>query len=83
MEVIRYLLEEGAQVNERTNEDEGGNPLYLAEQKNRKKAIALLKEYGGVSLAPIPQKPSASTTIDKKDDEHNNGEASSQDEIQI
>jgi ankyrin repeat protein len=52
--VLEYLLKEGARINERTNDGEGGNPLWWAEknaEKNRE-AIKLLKKYGGVSLQP-------------------------------
>jgi hypothetical protein len=53
-EVIKYLLKEGAQVNERTNS--GGTPLYWAERNPAQnlKTIALLKQHGGVSLPPKP-----------------------------
>lgn len=56
VDVIKYLLQEGAQVNERANHEEGGSPLWWAERKGKQnaKAVALLKEYGAVSLAPIP-----------------------------
>ena len=50
--VIQYLLDEGAQVNERTHFGIGSTPLWWAEQKKRTEAIALLKKYGGVALAP-------------------------------
>jgi hypothetical protein len=52
--VLEYLLKEGARINERTNDGDGGNPLWWAEKnavKNRE-AIKLLKKYGGVSLQP-------------------------------
>jgi len=50
--VIQYLLDEGAQINERTHFGIGASPLWWAEQKKRTEAIALLKRYGGVALAP-------------------------------
>lgn len=53
-DVIEYLLKEGAKVNERTNNGEGGTPLWWAEKKpeKNKEAIQLLKNYGGLSLQP-------------------------------
>ena len=53
-DVLEYLIKEGVQVNERTNNGEGGNPLWWAEkeEERNKEAIALLKKYGAVSLQP-------------------------------
>lgn len=52
--VLEYLLKEGAKVNERTHNGEGGTPLWLAEKhaEKSKEAIELLKRYGGLSLEP-------------------------------
>lgn len=57
-DIIEYLLEQGAKVNERTNNNKGGNPLYWASKdlKKNAKAIALLKKHGGVNMAPIDTK---------------------------
>lgn len=57
-DVLEYLLEEGADVNERTNKIKGGNPLFWASKNRVKnaKAIAILKKYGAVSMAPIDKK---------------------------
>lgn len=54
MDVLEYLLKEGAKVNERTNNGDGGTPLWWAEKKpeKNKEAIELLKKYGGLSLQP-------------------------------
>ena len=54
VDVLEYLLKEGAKVNERTNNGEGGTPLWWAEKKpeKNKEAIELLKKYGGLSLQP-------------------------------
>ncbi|KAG7351499.1 pfs, nacht and ankyrin domain containing protein [Nitzschia inconspicua] len=53
-DVIEYLLEEGAQVNARTNNGSGGTALYWAEKEPKKnsKAIAVLKKYGAVNIPP-------------------------------
>jgi hypothetical protein len=53
-DVLEYLLEEGAQVNARTNNGDGGTALYWAEKDANKnaKAIAVLKKYGGVNIPP-------------------------------
>ena len=53
-EVIEYLLQQGADVNEQTNQGEGGSPLWWAEKKPKEnaKAIAVLKKYNGVALPP-------------------------------
>lgn len=52
--VLKYLLKEGARVNERTNDGEGGNPLWWAEKnaEGNQEAIKLLKKHGAVSLKP-------------------------------
>lgn len=54
-DVIEYLIEEGAEINERTNNGKGGNPLFWAEKDKIKnaKAIEVLKKYGAVNLHPI------------------------------
>jgi len=53
-EILEYLLEEGAKVNERTNSNKGGSPLYWAKKnpKSNAKAIAVLEKHGGVVIAP-------------------------------
>jgi hypothetical protein len=53
--VLEYLIEEGAEINERTNNGKGGNPLFWAEKDKVKNAnaIAVLKKYGAVNLPPI------------------------------
>jgi len=54
-DVVEYLLMEGAKVNERTNNNRGGNALYFAKKypKDNAKVIKLLEEYGGVVVAPF------------------------------
>ena len=44
----------GAQINERTNQGNGGTALWWAEKKPKanKAAIELLKKHGAVSVAP-------------------------------
>lgn len=54
-ETIVYLLEEHAiNVNERTNDGEGGSPLWWAEQvlPEGHEAIAVLRRHGAVALPP-------------------------------
>jgi hypothetical protein len=72
VDVIEYLLKEGARINERTNDGEGGNPLWWAE-KNAKKnraAIKLLKKYGGVSLQPkILDEKEKKSDVEKKEED--------------
>ncbi|KAL3904051.1 MAG: hypothetical protein SGILL_010216, partial [Bacillariaceae sp.] len=53
-DVLEYLLDEGAQVNARTNNNKGGTALYWAEKKpvENTKAIAVLKKYGAVNIPP-------------------------------
>lgn len=59
-ETVEYLLEQGAQVNERTNNGQGGNPLWWAEKDKigNAETIRILKENGAVALAPRDSKPS-------------------------
>ena len=53
-DVLEYLLEEGAKVNERTNNNNGGNALFWAKKNAKKnaKAIAVLEKYGAVVIEP-------------------------------
>jgi ankyrin repeat protein len=55
--VIQYLLDEGAQINERTNDGRGASPLWWAERNQRHDSVELLKKHGGVSLAPNESVP--------------------------
>jgi prolyl 4-hydroxylase len=73
-DIVEYLLEQGAKVNERTNNNKGGNPLYWASKdlKNNAKAIALLKTYGGINMAPIDTKLSKQIGDDDKKDTNGN-----------
>lgn len=48
--VIQYLIEEGASINERTNNGRGASALWWAEHKERTEAIAFLKKHGAVSM---------------------------------
>ena len=50
--ILSCLL--GAQINERTNQGNGGTALWWAEKhpKANKAAIELLKKHGAVSVAP-------------------------------
>ena len=55
MDALEHLLQEIAQFNARTNKNNGGTALYWAEKKHTKehfKAIAVLKKYGAVNIAP-------------------------------
>jgi ankyrin repeat protein len=71
-DVIRYLLEEGAEINGRTNNGTGGTPLWWAEQHQKHEAIALLKEHGGVALAPgLMEATTATDTATPKADDEN------------
>mmetsp|Transcript_8067 Transcript_8067/g.9372 ORF Transcript_8067/g.9372 Transcript_8067/m.9372 type:complete len:581 (+) Transcript_8067:96-1838(+) len=73
-DIVEYLLEQGANVNERTNNNKGGNPLYWANKNPKKnaKVIALLEKHGGVSMTPINTKLLKQFGDDKKDDEDTN-----------
>ena len=54
-QVVEYLLNEGAQINERTNDGLGGNALWWAEKgstSRHKKTVALLKKHGAITLGP-------------------------------
>jgi len=77
VDVLEYLLKEGAKVNERTNNGEGGTPLWWAEKKPEKnrEAIELLKKYGGLSLQPKildGKKEDAQKNNNKEDQQQNN-----------
>lgn len=58
VDVLEYLLEEGAKVNERTNFNSGGTALFWASKEPKKNAaaIALLEKHGGVLIQPEPKK---------------------------
>ncbi len=66
--MVTYLLKQGAQVNERANDGDGGSPLWWAERKPKENArvISILKEYGGVSLMPVSVERKTSTITTKK-----------------
>eukprot|EP00586_Coscinodiscus_wailesii_P021655 CAMPEP_0172519102 /NCGR_PEP_ID=MMETSP1066-20121228/291217_1 /TAXON_ID=671091 /ORGANISM="Coscinodiscus wailesii, Strain CCMP2513" /LENGTH=458 /DNA_ID=CAMNT_0013301621 /DNA_START=103 /DNA_END=1476 /DNA_ORIENTATION=- len=53
-EVIKMLIEFGADVNERANFNKGGTALYLAEEAHGSDhpAVALLRNLGGLSIGP-------------------------------
>ncbi len=54
LEVVEYLVERGANINERTNQGLGGSPLFWAEQKLEEDnpVILYLKKKGAKSIAP-------------------------------
>ena len=71
-DVLEYLLKEGAKVNERTNNNKGGNALFWAKKEAKKnaKAIAVLEKYGGVVISPVfTDKKKASTSKDESKSE--------------
>jgi prolyl 4-hydroxylase len=70
-DVVEYLLNEGAKVNERTNFNEGGNALYWAQKDPKKcaKAIAVLEKHGGVVVAPLDKKKENDAVKDVKQKE--------------
>jgi hypothetical protein len=52
-EIIQFLIDtHGVDVNERTNQGNGGSPLYWAEQSGDKETIKLLKSHGAKSYKP-------------------------------
>lgn len=54
VDILHYLIMEGASVNERPNNGAGGSPLWWAEKDPRKNeaAIKLLKQHGALSIEP-------------------------------
>lgn len=56
IEVLKFLVEHGADVNERTNEGSGGTPLFWAEQMLPKEseAVLFLKAKGAKNIPPMP-----------------------------
>ena len=56
IEVLKFLVEHGADVNERTNEGAGGTPLFWAEQMLPKdsEAVLFLKAKGAKNIPPTP-----------------------------
>ena len=69
-DIVEYLLEQGAKVNDRTNNNKGGNPLYWASKDPKKNAsaIELLKKHGGINMAPIDTKVIKQLEDDDKKD---------------
>jgi prolyl 4-hydroxylase len=57
IEVLKFLVEHGADVNERTNEGAGGTPLFWAEQMLPKdsEAVLFLKAQGAKNIPPMPK----------------------------
>jgi hypothetical protein len=52
-EIIQFLIDtHGVDVNERTNQGNGGSPLYWAEQSGDVETIKLLKSHGAKSYKP-------------------------------
>jgi len=52
--VIEYLLENGADVNTRTNGGFGGTPLFLAKHEHgpNHDSVKLLEKHGGIVVEP-------------------------------
>ena len=53
-DVVEYLLEKGAEVNERTNENRGATPLWWAEHAlpENHPTIQVLRQHGGAAIGP-------------------------------
>ena len=53
-EALEFLIQNGANVNERTNNNQGGTPLWWAEQMldEDDPAIKVLQKAGAVSIPP-------------------------------
>merc|ERR1712176_1168389 len=53
-EVVKLLIEKGADVNERTNGSNGKTPLYIAMEENDDESpiIALLESFGAIAMGP-------------------------------
>jgi hypothetical protein len=51
---VEYLLEKGANVNERTNENRGATPLWWAEHAlpENHPTIQVLRQHGGAAIGP-------------------------------
>jgi len=54
LEVVRYLVENGADVNARTGNEKGGTALYYAKQKfdDEHPVVAFLEELGALEIGP-------------------------------
>ena len=52
--VLQYLIEKGADVNERTNRGQGATPLWWVLQyfPENHAAVQLLRRHGAIALAP-------------------------------
>lgn len=53
-DVVEYLLEKGADVNERTNDNRGATPLWWAEHAlpENHPTIHVLRQHGGAAIGP-------------------------------
>eukprot|EP00586_Coscinodiscus_wailesii_P003754 CAMPEP_0172480452 /NCGR_PEP_ID=MMETSP1066-20121228/5561_1 /TAXON_ID=671091 /ORGANISM="Coscinodiscus wailesii, Strain CCMP2513" /LENGTH=480 /DNA_ID=CAMNT_0013241745 /DNA_START=62 /DNA_END=1504 /DNA_ORIENTATION=+ len=53
-EAVKFLIEHGSGVNERTNDGRGGTALYWVERQHGKNhpLAMLLKEHGGIAIEP-------------------------------
>ena len=56
VEAVEFLIEHGAEVNERTNNGGGGTPLWWAQQlfDEDHPVVRLLERHGAVNIPPDP-----------------------------
>ena len=61
--MIKYLLDNGVDINARTNGGIGGTPLYWAKKKHGKahKSVKLLESRGALEIDPELLAPALST----------------------
>ena len=54
VKILQFLIEQGVNVNERTNNGQGASPLWWTLQyfQENHPTVQLLRRHGGVALAP-------------------------------
>ncbi len=54
-EVLEWLLQEGANINQRTHKGSGGSPLWWAKKfrGNKHKIVAYMEEHGAIEIPPL------------------------------
>jgi prolyl 4-hydroxylase len=83
-EVIRYLVENGADVNARTNHGKGGTALFWVEQSHDPKhpAVTYLQSKGAKSIAPYAKVDNDQDVVVDDEDEAKDDDEKEEDDVE-